>query len=289
MLVTSALPNEGKTTTSANLAAVFAESGASVLAVNCDFRRPTLHRYLGAEQEPRRVQESNIPGVALVSGVVSDPAANPAQVIAAQRQVVATARDRFDVIILDTAPLLTTNDAIEIIPVVDLVVLVARPGVTTADAAERTRTLLGRVDAPVAGAVFVGDETVPNDPYYYYSQASGAAAASAAGVPDRQPPPEIAEDLEVVDQTAPEEADAVEEPDVAETADEADETENDESFVASASEPAIGPRESGVGTADQDEPTEEIAAVATADNEPDAERELESKPRRKKRRFRRSN
>src|SRR5262245_215925 len=49
VLVTSALPNEGKTTTTSNLAAVFAESGASVLAVNCDFRRPTLHRYLGTE------------------------------------------------------------------------------------------------------------------------------------------------------------------------------------------------------------------------------------------------
>ena len=145
VLITSALPNEGKTTTTANLAAVFAESGASVLAVNCDFRRPTLHRFLGAEHVPRKVQESNIPGVALVSGVVSDPAANPAQIIAAQRQVVATARERFDVILLDTAPLLTTNDAIEIVPVVDGVVIVARTGVTTVDGADRTRTLLERV------------------------------------------------------------------------------------------------------------------------------------------------
>ncbi len=183
VLVTSAQPNEGKSTTTANLAAVFAESGASVLAVNCDFRRPTLHRYLGVEHQPRRVQESDIPGVAVVSGVVSDPSANPAQVIAAQRQVVATARDRFDVILLDTAPLLTTNDAIEIIPVVDLVVLIARPNVTTFDGAVRTRRLLERVEAPIAGVVLVGDDTVSNDEYYYYSRTPEAKEAAPSDSP----------------------------------------------------------------------------------------------------------
>ena len=46
IMVTSAAPREGKTNTSANLAAVFAEAGASVLIINCDFRRPTIHRLL---------------------------------------------------------------------------------------------------------------------------------------------------------------------------------------------------------------------------------------------------
>jgi Mrp family chromosome partitioning ATPase len=266
VLVTSAQPNEGKTTTTANLAAVFAESGASVLAVNCDFRRPTLHRYLGAENEPRRVQESDIPGVALVSGVVSDPAANPAQIIAAQRQVVATARDRFDVILLDTAPLLTTNDAIEIIPVVDLVVLVARPNVTSFDGATRTRALLERVDAPIAGVVYVGDEAVSNDEYYYYSRAT-AGAAAVQDAASTQDDGDAESDGDGVNGDAP----------VEEVVDEAGDqvdgaaVAEDESSVAWASEPAGAPDESTPPgdvneRADDAERTEEIVAVATVDD-----------------------
>lgn len=179
LLITSPLPNEGKTTTSANLAAVFAESGASVLAINCDFRRPSLHRYLGAENEPRRILDTTIPGVKLVAGVLADETTNPAQVLAAQCQVIAMARQRFDVVLVDTAPFLTTNDAIEVIPWVDLVVLVSRPAVTTVDGAQRARELLDRVKAPVAGVVLVGDEGVPNDPYYYYNNYASVPAGPA--------------------------------------------------------------------------------------------------------------
>src|SRR5437763_8347434 len=63
IMVTSAAPREGKTTTSANLAAVFAEAGSSVLVINCDFRRPTIHKYFDVEDEPRRVHDTPIPGV----------------------------------------------------------------------------------------------------------------------------------------------------------------------------------------------------------------------------------
>ena len=115
VMVTSASPGEGKTTTTANLAAVFAEAGSSVLVVNCDFRRPTIHQYFGVDDEPRRVHETTIPGVKIVTNVLADPGSNPAQVVAAQRQVVAAARGRFDVILLDTAPLLTANDAVELV------------------------------------------------------------------------------------------------------------------------------------------------------------------------------
>ena len=169
VLVTSATANEGKTTTAANLAAVFAEAGASVLAVNCDFRRPTLHRYLGAPDEARRTLATAIPGVMLVSRVLTDPEANPAQIIAAQRKVIEAARGHFDVVLLDTAPLLATNDAIELMGAVDAALVVARPGVTTSHGAGRARELLERVHAPIVGAVLVGEVSAPDDPYYYYS------------------------------------------------------------------------------------------------------------------------
>jgi Mrp family chromosome partitioning ATPase len=167
VMVASAVPGEGKTTTSVNIAATFAETGASVLVVNCDFRRPMAHTYLGTVDKPRRTLRTVVPGVWYVSRATSDPNANPAQVIAAQRKVIDSGRDHFDVIVLDTAPLLTANDAVEIVPSADLVLLVARFQSTTSDNAGRSMELLNRVQAPVAGVVVVG---TPEDggAYYYY-------------------------------------------------------------------------------------------------------------------------
>jgi Mrp family chromosome partitioning ATPase len=152
-----------------------------VLVVNCDFRRPTIHRYFGVDDEPRRVHETNIPGVKIVTNVLADPASNPAQVVAAQRQVVAAARGRFDVILLDTAPLLTANDAVELVASADMLVLVARIGVTKNDNAERSIELLNRLDVPIAGVVLVGQAAAANDYYYYYQP--GRVPPHASGAP----------------------------------------------------------------------------------------------------------
>jgi Mrp family chromosome partitioning ATPase/capsular polysaccharide biosynthesis protein len=182
VMVTSASPSEGKTTTTANLAVVFAESGASVLVVNCDFRRPAIHMLFGMEDEPRRVLDSSISGLKIVTNVHPDPAANPAQVVSAQRQVVAAARGRFDIVLLDTAPLLTANDAIELVTSADLVLLVARTETTTSDNARRAVEVLGRLEAPMAGVVLVGASSASGDNYYYYYQAGridGAAELQA--------------------------------------------------------------------------------------------------------------
>ena len=139
----------------------------SSLVVNCDFRRPMAHAYLGTVDKPRRTLRTVVPGVWYVSRPTSDPNTNPAQVIAAQRKVIESARDHFDVVVLDTAPLLTANDAVEVVPSADLVLLVARFQSTTSDNATRSMELLSRVQAPVAGVVVVG---TPEDSgaYYYY-------------------------------------------------------------------------------------------------------------------------
>ena len=177
VMITSAVPKEGKTTTTANLAAVFAEAGSSVLVVNCDFRRPTIHRHFGVSDEARRVLDTRVEGVKLVSSVLSDPGANPAQIVAAQRQVIAAARSRFDVILLDTAPLLTANDAVELVSAADLVLLVARSEATNSDNAQQTMALLTRLDAPVFGVVLVGASAAPNQYYYYYNRSTAREIA----------------------------------------------------------------------------------------------------------------
>jgi Mrp family chromosome partitioning ATPase/capsular polysaccharide biosynthesis protein len=170
VMVTSAAPREGKSTTSANLAVAFAEGGASVLVVNCDFRRPAIHRRFGVFDEPRRVQDTKVPGVKIVTNVLTDAAANPSQVVAAQRQVIAAARGRFDVIVLDTAPMLTANDAVGIVSSVDFVLLVAQVDMTTTDNAHRVMELLSRVHASVSGIALIGSADASNEYYYYYQR-----------------------------------------------------------------------------------------------------------------------
>jgi Mrp family chromosome partitioning ATPase len=173
IMVTSAGPSEGKTTSVANLATVFAEADYSVLVINCDFRRPRLHRYLGGSDEPRKVVQSDVPGVRMVNNVVSTTSSNPAEVTATQRRVIEAARGIFDIILLDTAPLLSTNDASELISVSDVVVLVARVGRTTRPSAERATEALERLEATVGGVALLGARFAPSGQYYYYATEDG--------------------------------------------------------------------------------------------------------------------
>jgi Mrp family chromosome partitioning ATPase/capsular polysaccharide biosynthesis protein len=178
IMVTSPGPSEGKTTTVSNLATVLAEDGSSILVVNCDFRRPRLHSYLGGGGEPRKVFDTAVPGVKLVTGVVDEPErAAPAEVIAAQRRLIVTAKNHFDFILLDTAPILTTNDASELLSVVDMVVMITRSAKTTKESADRAAELLERFRAPVVGGVLVAAANAPTRQYYYYYAASGPKPA----------------------------------------------------------------------------------------------------------------
>lgn len=167
IMVTSAVPGEGKSATTANLAVVFAESGAKVLVVNCDFRRPTVHRCFGLEDQARRVQATSVPGLKVVTNVLDDPETNPAQYIAAQRQVVAAAREHFDVVLLDTAPVLAANDPLALVPSADVVLVVARSELTKVDDAHQTGEALVRLEAPLGGVVLVSSQATPARTYYY--------------------------------------------------------------------------------------------------------------------------
>lgn len=184
IMVTSPGPSEGKTTTTANLAAILAETGRSVLVVNCDFRRPRVHLHLDGADETRKVVDTKVPGVKLVTQVLDNPNdANPAEVVAVQRQVIRNAREMFDIVLLDTAPILTTNDATEILSIADQVVIVAKAGKTHREAADRAAELLERRNAPVVGAVLVGATDIPTARYYYYGGTDERPADSDESAP----------------------------------------------------------------------------------------------------------
>ncbi|MBI2706468.1 MAG: hypothetical protein HYX32_14440 [Actinobacteria bacterium] len=169
IMVASPGPAEGKTTTVANLAAVFAEAGYSVFVLNCDFRRPKVHDLVGGEDTPGHSAPSDVPGVTILTHVLDeDSGANPAKIVAMQRQVIREARSKYDVVLLDTAPLLATNDAGDVLADADQVLLIGKAGKTTKEAADRAAEFLEHRNAPVVGVLLAAVSDATAGYYYYY-------------------------------------------------------------------------------------------------------------------------
>ena len=173
VLVTSPGPSEGKTTTVTNLGAMAAEAGQNVLLVNCDFRRPRLHEMTFTEHTPERVTPTAVDGLSLISNVIADPEALPTEIIAAQRQVIERAKPIYDLVIIDTAPLLATNDAIDLLDLADDVVLVIRAGTTVLHAADRAAEMLDRRRAHVLGVAITDLNSRNSTDNYYYGEYYG--------------------------------------------------------------------------------------------------------------------
>jgi hypothetical protein len=110
--------------------------------------------------------------------------------VEAQRRLVHATRRHYDVILVDTAPLLSTNDAIDLAPLADLVVVVARYGETKTHHARRTSELLARMRATVGGVVFVATPRTDDGGYgYYYSSNVPLTAVAEPGTPTPTPTP----------------------------------------------------------------------------------------------------
>jgi capsular exopolysaccharide synthesis family protein len=194
ILITSPGPGDGKTTVAANLAASFAERGKHVIVLSCDFRRPRIHRLLGAPNSEGltehllangsgpaldgQVVETSIPNVDLVP--CGSPPDNPGELLASEgmKRLIREARNAADVVVIDTAPILTTSDASHLIPEADAVVVVARAGRTTSEIAERTSVLLKGLDAPVVGVTLnaATEIALPRRYYGYYAYYRGGGS-----------------------------------------------------------------------------------------------------------------
>lgn len=183
ILVTSPTPGEGKTTTVANLAAAFAETGRSVLVLSCDFRRPEVHHHFDAPQRPGlsdvlpgRLPLEEVARSTFVNGVYLAPDGGGLKhlgdLAAEGYDLVQKARALADIVVIDTAPVLATNDAAELIHAVDAVVVVCRSGGTTTEAAKRSRSLLERLGTPVVGVVLVGVPDSESSYSGYYTKST---------------------------------------------------------------------------------------------------------------------
>jgi capsular exopolysaccharide synthesis family protein len=186
LVVTSAAPGEGKTMTAANLAVTLAYDGLRVLLVDCDIRRPRIH---GLFQLPRA------PGLMELLRASTDPDAPPVQAIretpvarlsvltcgalpvnasnllsgTRMRVLLGELQEQFDIIVLDTPPVLATADASIVASLTDGVLLVVRAGTTDRNAAQRAYQQLANVGARVVGTVLndPGGEVAKEGDYYY--------------------------------------------------------------------------------------------------------------------------
>jgi capsular exopolysaccharide synthesis family protein len=176
ILVTSALPSEGKTTTAINLGVTLASLGNKVVVVDCDMRRPSVHRGTAVENHPGFVQcltghvdVANavvlVPGVENLSVIPCGPIPpNPAEVLSSPvcADLLHRLRGQFEYVLVDSPPLLSVADSRILATLVDAVVLVARAHSTPYDVVRRARTLLYGSGARILG-VALNDLDVERD------------------------------------------------------------------------------------------------------------------------------
>jgi capsular exopolysaccharide synthesis family protein len=187
MLITSAGPQEGKTTVAISLAITMAQSGLRVLVVDTDMRRPRVHRALGIPQNSEGlssailgkagvlsyVRASNVPNLWVLPCGACPP--NPAELIHAERfhQIVREVASEFDRVIFDSPPLGAVTDASILARMTDATMMVAKAGRTSKYALQRARRqIAGDPRINLLGCV-LNDISLSNQkeygyyPYYY--------------------------------------------------------------------------------------------------------------------------
>lgn len=202
VLVTSSIPEEGKSTVSMSLASAAALAGQRVLLVECDLRRPTFPRRMGVNREPGLsdyllgqaspqeilqmvsltepgawLQENGATQEAdseaaphLVCIAAGSPVQTPAELLVSQRfkAFLAKVSKAYDLVVLDSSPLLAVVDPLELVPQVDGVLVCVRVQQTTREQARAARASLATLPERPTGAVVTGLKRGDPDSYDYY-------------------------------------------------------------------------------------------------------------------------
>jgi capsular exopolysaccharide synthesis family protein len=183
ILMTSALPREGKTTAAVNLAVTLAQLGDKTLLVDADLRKPGINRALSLVDGKHAGLSSYLAGVSSLDLItVPHPAItnlaaiptgpippNPADLLSSRRltELVAELRTRYKFVVIDSPPIMAATDAVILSVQVDGVLLVVRSGETPKEAFTRTRDLLAGVKCRMLGVVLNAVDA--SSPDYYYS------------------------------------------------------------------------------------------------------------------------
>ncbi|MCC7360474.1 MAG: CpsD/CapB family tyrosine-protein kinase [Anaerolineales bacterium] len=165
LLVTSPAPEEGKSTTLANLAVTLAQGGRPTILVDCDLRRPRLHEIFGVPAEPglsnallAKVDEpplaaTGVENLSLLPAGAVPP--SPADLLGSRRMeaLIATLKSRADFVLFDAPPVIAVTDAALLASKLDGVLLVVSAGHTRRDDAQRAKDLLEKIHVHLVGAV----------------------------------------------------------------------------------------------------------------------------------------
>ena len=183
LMVTSALPQEGKTTTSVNLSIVLAQQGARVLLIEADMRRASISKIfhlrsdiglstiLGPKTIPKPEEAihsvADVPNLRVLPG--GPVALHPSEMLASprMRDLIQYLEPEFDHIIIDTPPVLSVTDAALLSALADSTLLVIRAGMTSRAALRRAHDVLAHVDARIMGVILNAADFTEPDLYYY--------------------------------------------------------------------------------------------------------------------------
>jgi capsular exopolysaccharide synthesis family protein len=180
ILITSAQPGEGKTVTAINLATAIAQSEYKVLLIDADLRKPRIYKALGLHNSKglstylAGASDMDIiqPGpVANLSVIPSGPVPpNPSELLSSNRLnfMIRALSEEYDILIFDTAPLLSVTDGLILSKVLDGTVIVARAGKTNYDDVKRAIKGLTDLNAHMLGVVINAFDTKKNEYYYRY-------------------------------------------------------------------------------------------------------------------------
>ncbi|MEG2936649.1 MAG: CpsD/CapB family tyrosine-protein kinase, partial [Clostridium sp.] len=180
IVITSSEPGEGKSTTAGNLAVSLAQSDKNVILIDCDLRKPSLHKKFNLSNTVGLsdviVEKESVKNVGfkysknltvLTSGKIPP---NPAEMLGSKSMgaLIEALKKVFDYVILDTPPVQAVTDAQILSTKADGTILVVRAEQTKKDSVHNSISLLKKVNANIIGTVLNGLEASTNNYYYYY-------------------------------------------------------------------------------------------------------------------------
>lgn len=181
ILVTSAGPREGKSTTVSNLAIAMAQGGNRILVVDTDLRRPVLHRIFGTDKN--RGLTNHLVGKASLEEVIHPTGIenldlipcgtlppNPSELLGSSkmRDLIETLKGRYQLVIFDTPPIIAVTDATVLAKQLDAVLLVVKSGSTQREIVLRAKAILSNVQARLLGVLLNNVDVSNTYGYYYY-------------------------------------------------------------------------------------------------------------------------